>query len=123
MTNMKGVDWGALYNKYKDEVFDAKAIEKETARLVLDDDVSNKKGIYPYILTRDEKHLNIRAFTQAMKIKVYEKQEGICPICGKHFELKEMEADHITPWCEGGKTDETNCQLLCKECNRRKGKK
>jgi len=113
----------ALNSKFKDEVFDASAIEKETARLILDDDVSNKKGIYPYILTRDEKHLNIRAFTQAMKIKVYEKQGGDCPICGKHFEMRDMEADHITPWCEGGKTDETNCQLLCKECNRRKGKR
>lgn len=120
---MKGVDWGALYKKFKDELFDASAIETETARLILDDDVSNKKGIYAYILTGDEKHLNIRAFTQAMKIKVYEKQGGVCPICDKHFELKEMEADHITPWCEGGKTDETNCQLLCKDCNRRKGKK
>ncbi len=113
----------ALYNKFKDEVFDAKAIEKETALLVLDDDVSNKKGIYPYILTRDEKHLNIRAFTQAMKIKVFELQGCNCPICGKHFELGEMEADHITPWCEGGKTDESNCQLLCKDCNRRKSSK
>ena len=91
--------------------------------IILDDDVSNKKGIYPFILTRDESKLNIRSFSPAMKIKVYEKQGGICPICGKHFELKEMEADHITTWCEGGKTDEANCQLLCKECNRRKGSK
>ena len=120
---MKGVDWGTLYNKYKDVVYDAKAIEKETAKLILDDDVSNKKGIYPYILTRDEKFLNIRAFTKSMKQKVYEKQKGICPVCGKHFELKEMEADHITPWSEGGKTNEDNCQMLCKECNRRKSGK
>ncbi len=120
---MKGVDWGTLYNEYKDEVYDTKAIEKETAKLILDDDVSNNKGIYPYILTRDEKYLNIRAFTPAMKLKVYEKQKGICPVCGKHFELKEMEADHITPWCEGGKTNEENCQLLCKKDNRRKSGK
>ena len=120
---MKGVDWGALYNEYKDKVYDAKAIEEETAKLILDDDVSNKKGIYPYILTRDEKYLNIRAFTQGMKLKVYEKQKGICPVCGKHFELNEMEADHITPWHEGGRTNEENCQLLCKDCNRRKSGK
>mgnify|MGYP000253421870 CR=1 FL=1 len=113
----------ALYNGFKDEVFDAVAIEEETARLVLDDDVSNKKGIYPYILTRDEKELNIRAFTPAMKLKVYEKQKGICAKCGKHFELNEMEADHITPWSEGGKTNEENCQMLCKSCNRHKSNK
>ena len=120
---MKGVDWGTLYNKYKDEVHNAEAIEEEISKLILDDDVTNKKGIYPYILTRDEKYLNIRAFTPAMKQKAYEKQKGICAICGKHFELSEMEADHIIPWSEGGKTNEENCQMLCKECNRRKSNK
>ena len=39
------------------------------------------------------------------------------------FELSEMEADHITSWCEGGKRIEENCQMLCKECNRRKSRK
>ncbi len=117
---MKGVDWGSLYNKYKDEKYDTGKIEKESAKLILDDDVTKKSGIYPYILTRDEKYLSIRGFTDAMKQKVYEKQKGICAKCKKHFEMSEMEADHITPWHEGGKTTEENCQMLCKECNRRK---
>lgn len=115
---MKGVDWGVLYNKYKDEIFDTKAIERETAKLIADDDVIKKSGIYPYILTGDERHLSIRAFSDSMKQKVYERQEGICVKCGKHFEHSEMEADHITPWHEGGKTNEENCQLLCKLDNR-----
>jgi hypothetical protein len=120
---MKGVDWGTLYNLFKDDSFDTNKLEKETAELILDDDVSNKKGIYTYLLTRNEKYLNIRAFTPAMKQKVYEKQKGKCAQCKKDFSLKEMEADHITPWHEGGKTDEKNCQLLCKEDNRRKSGK
>lgn len=117
---MKGVDWGTLYNKFKDEVFDTKTIEAETARLIADDDVERKKGIYPYILTRDEKHRGIRQFSDSVKQKVYEKQAGICVVCKKHFEISEMEADHIDPWHEGGKTEEKNCQLLCKPDNRRK---
>lgn len=120
---MKGVDWGFLYNRFKDEKFDTDEIEKETARLILDDDVEKKSGIYPYILTRDEKYLSIRAFGDSIKQKVFEKQSGICTICTKKFELSEMEADHITPWHEGGKTSEENCQILCKECNRRKSGK
>lgn len=120
---MRGVNWGNLYNKYKDEVFDPKKIEDETARLILDDDVTKKSGIYPYILTRKEKYLSIRAFSDAIKQKVYEKQKGICSVCKEHFELSQMEADHITPWHEGGKTNEENCQMLCKECNRRKSGK
>jgi hypothetical protein len=120
---MKGVDWGTLYNEFKDEVFDTKAIEEEIAKLILDDDVSKKSGIYPYVLTRKEKYLSIRAFTESTKQKVYEKQNAICKVCKEHFELNEMEADHITPWHSGGKTDEKNCQMLCKECNRRKSGK
>ena len=53
----------------------------------------------------------------------YTRQQGICPICGKHFEFEEMEGDHIIPWAEGGVTTAENCQMLCKECNRRKGAK
>ena len=120
---MKGVEWGKLYNEFKDKKYDPKAIEKETAKLIADDDVEKKSGIYPYILTREEKHLSIRSFTDSMKQKVYEKQKGICAKCGKHFEISEMEADHITPWHEGGKTVEDNCQMLCKEDNRRKSGK
>ena len=98
-------------------------IPKEITRLMQDDDVTAKKGIYEYVLSKNEKHLNIRAFTQSMKRETYEKQAGICPICKKYFEIEQMEADHITPWCEGGKTSAENCQMLCKECNRRKSNK
>jgi hypothetical protein len=120
---MKGVDWGVLYNKYKDEVFDAEVIEKEIKNLILDDDVSKKSGIYPYILTRDERHLSIRAFSESMKQKIFEKQNGVCVKCGKTFQIEEMEADHITPWSLGGKSNEENLQLLCKDDNRRKSGK
>lgn len=120
---MKGVDWGFLYNKFKDVVYDTDAIELETAKLIADDDVQRKKGIYPFILTRDERYLGIRAFSDSMKQKVYEKQDGICVECKEHFEIEQMEGDHITPWHEGGKTIEENCQMLCKDCNRRKSGK
>lgn len=120
---MKGVEWGPLYNQYKDVVFDHKAIEEETAKLIADDEVTKKSGIYAYILTRNEKHLSIRSFTDSVKQKVYEKQLGICVKCGNHFHLSEMEADHITPWTEGGKTNEDNCQMLCKNDNRIKSNK
>ena len=120
---MKGVEWGSLYKSYKNEDLDPDKIEEETAKLILDDDVTKKSGIYPHILTRDEKHLNIRAFTPSTKAKVYEKQAGKCPKCKKIFELSEMHADHITPWAEGGKTSEDNCQMLCKHDNWRKSNK
>ena len=90
---------------------------------MLDDDVKNKKGIYTYLLTGEEKYLNLRAFSDNQKRECYERQQGICNICHKHFEIQEMEGDHITPWHEGGKTTAENCQMLCKECNRRKSGK
>lgn len=120
---MKGLNWGSLYDKYKDEVFDAKKLEKEIQALMMDDEVTAKKGIYPYVLTRNVKHLNIRAFTESQKREAYEKQKGVCPVCKKKWKIEEMEADHITPWHEGGKTSAKNCQMLCKEDNRRKSGK
>ena len=120
---MKGVDWGVLYKQYKDQVFDFKAVDDEVKRLILDDDVTKKTGIYPYILTRKEKYLSIRAFTDAQKLSAYERQMGFCADCGQHFELSQMEADHITPWHLGGKTVAENCQMLCRDCNRRKSGK
>lgn len=120
---MKGVDWGALYNVFKDKLIDQKEVDAEVSRLILDDDVTNKKGIYPYVLTKKEKYLSIRAFTDAQKLAAYERQNGICAHCNKHFELSQMEADHITPWHLGGKTIAENCQMLCKSCNREKSGK
>ena len=93
---------GSLYNEYKDVQLDTDKIESETEKILLDDDVTKKSRIYPYILTRDEKYLSIHAFTDNMKHKVYEKQQGNCIKYKEHFELSEMEADHITPWHEEG---------------------
>ena len=120
---MKGIEWGFLYNDFKDIPQDSNALEKEIAKLMQDDDVTAKKGIYEYVLGRKEKFLNIRAFTDNQKREAYERQNGICAICGEHFELSEMEADHIKPWHEGGITNAENCQMLCKMDNRTKSGK
>ena len=122
-TPMKGVDWGGLYAHLKNESLDPKTLEDEVARLTIDDDVTRKAGIYPYLLTGEERYLSIRTFTAAMKQRAFEIQKGICKVCAKAFEIADMEADHITPWSEGGKTIEQNCQMLCKDCNRRKSNK
>lgn len=120
---MKGIQWGFLYNKFKAGKFDTKKIEKRITELMQDEDVTNKKGIYEYVLTGDEKYLNIRAFSDNQKREAYERQKGICVKCGEHFELSGMEADHIKPWHDGGKTAADNCQMLCQNDNRRKSGK
>ena len=117
---MKGIEWGRLYNEYKDVSFNSAELEKRIKELMMDEDISNKKGIYEYLLDGKEKHLNIREFTPNQKREAYERQNGVCPNCNGTFEIQEMEGDHITPWHSGGKTNAENCQMLCKECNRRK---
>ncbi|HFI0350603.1 TPA: HNH endonuclease family protein [Streptococcus suis] len=117
---MKGQPWGELYNSYHGNSYDAEEFEAEIKRLIQDDEVQKHGGIYPYLFDHQEKHLNLRAFTDSQKRKKYEEQKGICPICHNHFEYKYMEGDHITPWIEGGKTNFENLQMLCKNCNRRK---
>ena len=102
------------------------AIE-EVKKLILDRDVTKKSGIYSYIFTRDVKFLNIRQFEPQDKIQKYEEKKGICPgiknrgiKCSKYFEFEEMEADHIIPWRDGGKTEYSNLEMLCKKHNRQK---
>lgn len=126
---MKGLEWGLLYNAYGENAYNPQALENEISRLMQDDDITKRSGIYEYLLSGNEKYLNIRAFTDNEKRQTYERQNGICPHCKAEkrakiqYELSEMEADHITPWCEGGKTNIDNCQMLCKEHNRRKSSK
>ena len=98
-------------------------MEAEVAKLMQDEDVTKKSGIYPYVLTRREEYLSIRAFTDKMKREAYERQNGICAKCRKYFKIEEMEADHIKPWHEGGRTITENCQMLCKKDNRTKSGK
>ena len=120
---MKGVDWGGLYDRLCNESLDPEQLEPKVASLMMDDDVTKQAGIYPYLLTGEEKHLNIRAFSAAMKQGAFERQDGICVLCEKPFKMSAMEGDHILPWSKGGKTNTGNCQMLCKPCNRSKSNK
>ncbi len=120
---MKGVAWGDLYNRFHEREQLSSDLEREIARLMIDDDVTNKRGIYEYVLSGEERCLSIRAFSDKMKRSAYERQQGICPRCGNHFDISEMEADHITPWSQGGPTTAENCQMLCRDCNRKKSDK
>lgn len=114
---MKGVGWGYLYNDHKNDSLDAQFLETLIAKMMEDDEVTNKKGIYTYVLTGDERKLNLRQFTSKEKREAYERQNGICPKCGNHFDLSEMEGDHIIAWSKGGKTTPDNLQMLCRYCN------
>ena len=120
---MASVNWGELYNQFKDKKLDPNKLEVEIATLMQDEDVTKKSGIYPYVLTGQERHLSIRAFNDKMKREAYERQKGVCRFCKKTFDISEMEADHIKPWHEGGRTTAENCQMLCKQDNRTKSGK
>lgn len=118
---MKGLDWALLYDRYHEKTLNTAEMWKQISALMLDGEIQKQQGIIPYVLTGDEHYLDLRAFPEDIKNAVWEKQNHICPICGKEFDFEFMEGDHITPWREGGRTVIENCQMLCKECNRRKG--
>jgi hypothetical protein len=129
---MTGLPWGSFYNEFKGAKLNPKKLEDEITTLMMDDDVTTKKGIYASVRTRNEKHLSIRTFSDAQKRAAYERQDGRCANktkCltpgnsdGKRvFDITEMEGDHIKPWSKGGKTEAANCQMLCLPCNRQKG--
>lgn len=124
---MKKVPWGELYNEFKDENLDPKKIQAEVSKLMQDDDIKNLQGIYRYVLDGQETHLDIRGFPDRDRQQAYEKQNGKCnnkrncPKKGETLDISEMHADHIKPWSKGGRTEADNCQMLCEDCNRRKG--
>ena len=119
-SDMKGVDWGILYNKYHSNTpFDAEKMANDIFAKA-SDEISNPKGVYEAVLSKDIKFIHARAFDKKDKHWKYMQQDGICPYCHKHFEESEMQGDHIKPWSKGGMTERENLQMLCIECNSKK---
>lgn len=119
---MKGIQWGYLYNQYKDTTYNSQQLEARFNELLNDEEVDTKnaKGIYLYLITGEEKYLSLRTFTDKQKRLAFESQAGVCPSCGGTFTFEQMEGDHIIPWSAGGKTTQDNLQMLCKKCNGQK---
>lgn len=118
---MASLNWGHLYNKYHDEEFDSEEIVNKFNELIefkasKELDVSVGK-IVEYCITRDENLLKHRAFSEAQRTTLYNRQKGICPDCGKHFIKADMHAHHIVPWYSGGVTELANGVMLCKNCH------
>lgn len=121
---MKGIQWGLLYNRHGNRTdLEPNKLESRIQVLMGDPDVTKKSGIYEYLLTGDEKKLNIRQFDRRDALAAYEAQSHRCAICGDIFEFEEMQADHIVPWSKGGHTTPDNCQMLCRDCNLKKSNK
>ena len=121
--DMLGLDWCDLYNKYHDKKYNTSQMKDDVEKLHKDDEIQKSKGIYEYLLLKDYNlpvaisKLNLRTFSDTEKQRAYEKQNGICPMCGEHKSFDEMRGDHKIPWSKGGKTTEDNLQMLCKDCN------
>jgi 5-methylcytosine-specific restriction endonuclease McrA len=140
-SEMKGLEWGRLYETYKKKPYNSKTVSDELKKLYGDPYVKNRRGIFEYILggSVDTKLIEVRVFDDATKKTVYTKQTAEaekknisnCPLCAlghdsnktKIWKLAEMDADHVTAWSKGGATDIKNCEMLCKTHNRAKGNK
>lgn len=140
-SEMRGLPWGEIYEKYHKNSYDPSAVSAKLRELYADFYVKDRKGVYEYILGGcvDNKLLNIRIFDEPTKKSVYAMQTDAakkknisnCPLCAigsdnnktRLWKLTEMDADHVTAWSKGGSTDVSNCQMLCKTHNRAKGNK
>lgn len=121
---MKGLPWGIFYNEHKDQTdLNPVELEKQIQKLLGDEDVTRKSGIYEFLLTGSEKALSISSFDRRDKQAAYERQNHKCAWCTKECEFENMHGDHIIPWSQGGTTTPSNCQLLCVKCNTTKSNK
>lgn len=112
---MQGVEWGLLYNRFKD--VDKTGLDEKVNEILETEEISNEKYVYEAVLSGNMNLLQARAFPEAERKRKYKEQDGICPICGKRFAFEDMAGDHIVPWSKGGKTVYENLQMLCKGCN------
>ena len=119
---MKGIEWGLLYNQYKSQT---KSLQTEVDKLMADEEVQRKSGIFEYLLSGkdplNQRLLSLRTFSDSDKQTAFAKQKGLCPITKKTYKFDEMEADHIKAWSKGGKTTLKNLQMIFKDANRQKG--
>jgi hypothetical protein len=138
-SEMKGLEWGRLYEEYHKKAYNPAKVSAEVHKLYADPYIKNRKGIFEYILdgSTDTKLLEVRVFDEATKKATYatqtvaaeKKHISNCPLCAighdankdKIWKLDEMDADHVAAWSKGGKTSAKNCQMLCKTHNRAKG--
>lgn len=122
---MRSVDWNGLYKRYGGNTYNAKVLEDKVKELMSNEEVTDKKGIYEYVLSGENpevaRKLSKRTFSQRDKRTIYERQGGYCAICGEYHDIGDMAADHIRPWWNGGITTIDNLQMVCKRCNGRKG--
>lgn len=133
---MCGLDWDRLYEEYHTNAYDPERLAQQVDELLRDEFVTHKAGIWEYVLgmCRDVSLLNVRLFDDRTKRAAYGRQteearasgKSNCPLCAlgnstKIWALNQMDADHVTAWSNGGSTDISNCQMLCKTHNRVKG--
>lgn len=133
--HMRAVDWGHLYEKYGTSKYDydPEYTRQRARELQCHPDIRKKSGVYEYILGREksENLLDVKAFDDETKERVWLEQgrrcadppEVQCPNPQDELPWEDAEADHRKPWSKGGRTHESNCQVLCRACNRAKGAK
>mgnify|MGYP001369181882 CR=1 FL=1 len=139
LAEMKGLEWGRLYEQYHGKSYDPNKMSDALRKLAADDEVTNHKGIFEYLLggSTDTKLLAVRVFDEKVKKAAYAKQtqaaeakgESNCPLCAighdanksRIYKPSEMDADHVSAWSKGGDSSAKNCQMLCATHNRAKG--
>lgn len=138
-SEMRGLDWGRLYETYKNDSFDPSKVSEQVRELYTSFEVKEKRGVFEYILggSKDTKLLNVRVFDEPVKKAVYAEQTKTaeaknvsnCSYCAighdanqdKIWSYSDMDADHVAAWSKGGSTEKENCEMLCKPHNRAKG--
>jgi hypothetical protein len=138
-SEMKGLEWGRLYETYHENTYDPQKVSEELRKLLGSYEIKDRRGVFEYILggSKNTKLLNVRVFDEPTKKTVYAEQtkeaesKGVsnCSYCAighdsnkdKLWAYSDMDADHVSAWSKGGSTEKEDCEMLCKPHNRAKG--
>ena len=136
---MRGLEWGRLYEEYQKTAYNAAKLNTEVTELLADEAVTSPRGVFEYLLSGKKKTelLAVRFFDDKTKKAAFNRQtkdsektgKSNCSVCAsvknanqsRVYKLSEMEADHVTAWSKGGQSGIDNCEMLCETHNRAKG--
>ncbi|GAP72086.1 DNA methylase N-4/N-6 domain protein [Candidatus Symbiothrix dinenymphae] len=99
-------------------------IEKQAVKILVER-LSDDAGLFKNFINVDtipqRTDLQIVEPQKPIKERLYKEQNCLCNGCKERFNIQNLEIDHIIPKSKGGGDYYENYQLLCGNCNRRKG--
>lgn len=108
-----------IYHRYENNLDAARLVVRQVCGCTLTDE--EIRWIDQCLRASMRKQNRRKQYTQPEREAIWQKQKGECAICGQPVPFGDSHLDHIVPWDFVGDELPDNLQILCSECNWKKG--